>query len=548
MKSITIFFTLILLGITACNKELLDKAPLDTFPEDAVWQDVKLVQAYVNNFYTVLPQFGSNRGLILSSASDEGYNKFNFNSVPVINTGILTPDNIGDFDNWSNMFRMIQRTNIFFSKIDAVPGDEAVRKRLMGEAGYMRAYCYFELIRDYGGVPIITTPFGLTDNFELSRNTYYECIDFIVAELDKAASLLPAEYNDSPDNLGRVTKGAALALKSRILIYAASPLWNVANDKTMWQKASDAAKAVIDMPNYRLFTGNYPDIFSTNFNSEIIFARLLNKDYGSHSADVYLSPNGFHGWAAFAPSQNLVDAFETSKGLSIQDAASGYNPQNPYVNRDPRFYADIIFDGGTYRKPADHPDRGASGNKAEFFEGGLDSQQGLDNWNASLTRYAFRKYCDTTYNMTVSPNQFNQPWIVSRLAEIYLNYAEAKFYLGDEVTARQYINLIRHRAKMPDVPASITGKALEAKIQNERRVELCLEGHRFYDVRRWKIAEMTENKPLQQVIITKKPDNTRSFLYQTLQQRVFVAPQHYLLPIPTNEINRTSLTQNPGYK
>lgn len=538
----------------SCSKKVLDKAPLDSYTDASVWNDLGLAEAFANNLYNVLPSCvhdfdtKANRSWALSTSSDEGFNKFNdYNSI-IINSGAITPDNAGTFDIWASTYSIIQNCNIFLSKIDKVPGDSAWRNRLKGEVTYLRAYGYFKLTSDYGGVPLITAPFGLSSDFKVARSTYDQCVDFVSGELDKAAALLPLSY--SSDNFGRATKAAALALKSRALLYAASPQWNTSNDPAKWQKASDAAKAVINLGAFQLYTGNYSDIFSTN-NQELILTRLTNKQYMWNAfigAEMFLSPSGFHGWGSFAPSQNLVDAFNTADGKDITDPTSGYNPQNPYVNRDPRFNADIVYDGRPYGRPEFCQDRYAVGstNVAEFFEGGLDSPQGWDIWNNSMTRYTFRKYCDTTYNYNTE-TQTNKFWIIARLAEIYLNYAEAEFYLGHPANTIQYLNLVRQRAGITiPLSAALSGTALENKIRNERQVELCLEGHRYYDVRRWKIADITDNMPLMGVVITKKPDGTKTYTYTQVQTRIF-KPQHYLLPIPRTEINRTSLPQNPGY-
>ncbi len=444
-------------------------------------------------------------------------------------------------------FSIIQNCNIFLSKINDVPGDDILRNRLKGEVTFLRAYGYFKLIRDYGEVPIITEPFDLNSNFDKSRSSYEDCVAFIANELDLAANLLP--LNQSADNFGRVTKAAALSIKSRLLLYAASPLWNPSGNIEKWQKAADAAKAVIDLNSNQLYTGNYSDILTT-LNSEIILAHLTNKQYQWDAfigVEMFLSPSGFHGWGSWVPSQNLIDAFGTSEGKYISDPTSGYDPQQPYVNRDPRFYSNIVFDGRPYSRPAYFPDRYAVGstNEAEFYEGGLDSPQGWDTWNNSETRYTFRKYCDTTYNYNTEL-QNNKFWVISRLSEIYLNYAESQFYLGNEDITLHYLNLIRERAGIQIPLAGLTGIELKNRIQNERQIELCFEGHRYYDVRRWKIAEVTENKPLMGVVITKNTDGTKTYNYKKVQDRIF-KPQHYLLPIPRNEINRTNLDQNPGY-
>jgi len=541
--------------MTACQKDVLNKAPLDSYTDQSVWKDLSLAEAFANNLYNVLPNAEhnwdntTNRTWALSAVSDEAYNKFDdYGAISVMNPGNLTPDNLGVFDIWARTYSYIQSCNIFLSKIDNVPGDPAWRNRLKGEATYIRAYAYFSLTRDYGGVPIITTPFDLNSNFKLSRNTYDDCSTFIAGELDKAAALLPVQQSSA--NYGRATKAAALALKSRQLLYAASPQWNTTNDMTKWQKASDAAKAVIDLNAFQLFNGNYADMFTTQ-NSELIMVRETNKQYmwnAFQGVEMFLSPSGFHGWASYAPSQNLVDAFGTADGKDITDPTSAYDPQHPYVNRDPRFYQDIVFDGRPYGQPAFCQDRYAAGstNAAEFYEGGLDSPQGWDKWNNSVTRYTFRKYCDTTYNFNTE-TQTNKFWVISRLSEIYLNYAEAQFYLGNSATTIQYLNLIRQRAGIQTpLLNTLSGPALENKIRSERQVELCLEGHRYYDVRRWKIADVTENKPLMGVVITKNANGSKTYNYTQVQTRAF-KPQHYLLPIPKSEINRTSLAQNPGY-
>lgn len=560
MKKIFIIPGSLIMGIlvfSSCQKDVLDKAPLDSYTEDAVWGDLQLVEAFVNQQYNILPGPGhfwsnlTNRTWVLSAVCDEAHNRFNDYDVPVMVSGSLTADNLKNFDIWGITYTRIQDCNTILSKIDNVPGEEATKKRLKGETTYLRAYAYFKLASDYGGVPLIKTPNTISDEFKKQRSTYEECIKFVVDECDAAAGLLPDSYSSGDSKYGRATKGGALALKSRALLYAASPQWNAANDQAKWQKASDAAKAVIDMnTNYQFYNGKYINI-TTTLNSELIMVRLGNKQYlwkSFQGSETFLSPNGYHGWSSFAPSQNLVDAFGTADGKDISDPTSGYNPQRPYVNRDPRFYSDIIFDGRPYGKPEFFKDRYEAGgsNVAQMYEGGLDSDKGFDAWNSSLTRYSFRKYIDTTYNFNVE-TQTNKFWIVARLTEIYLNYAEAQFMMGDEAGARQYLDLIRHRGGITvDLPASLTGADLLKKIQNERQVELCLEGHRYYDVRRWKIADVTENKPLGGVKIVKNADGSKTYTYSNVQDRAF-KPQHYLLPIPRAEIRSTGLPQNPGY-
>lgn len=557
MKKI-LFFVFIISGllVSSCTKQVLDKQPLDSYTGANVWGDINLAQAYANDIYNVLPNpehnwdNTTNRTWALSSACDEAYNKFNDYNASVMNSGNLTPDNLGNFDIWSREYSYIQKCNIFLSNIDKVPGDPTEINRLKGEVMYLRAFAYFMLIRDYGGVPLVTKPFDLNSDFNVTRSSFDDCANFITAQCDTATTLLPINYSTGDANWGRATGAAAMALKSDVLLFDASPQWNPGDDVNRWKKASDAAKALIDLGIFHLYTGNYDQLFVVP-NSEIIMAREINKKNmwnAFEGIEMFLSPSGFHGWASFAPSQNLVDAFNTADGKYITDPTSSYDPQHPYVNRDPRFTDDIIFDGRPYGNPAFFQDRYAAGqsNVAEFYEGGLDSPEGWDTWNVSMTRYSFRKYCDTTFNYNVE-TQTNHFWIISRLAEIYLNYAEAQYHLGNNATAIQYLNMIRARAGIKNpLPPSLAGSALRDRIYNERQIELCLEGYRYYDVRRWKIADVTENKPLMGVIITKNADGSKTYTYHQVQSRVF-NPQDYLLPIPRDEMRRTKLVQNPGY-
>lgn len=528
----------LLVGISSCKKDFLQKKPLDAYSETDVWTDLNLVQTFVNSKYQALPHFynwgAAANGPGLSTASDEGYSKFNYESVFLWNKAEVSPDNLS-MDSWSPDYSFIRDCNVFFQNIGAVPGDAAMKKRLTGEMKFIRAWCYFNLISRYGGVPLVTKVYSLTDANVLSpRNSYQECMTFVIQELNDAAALLPDSYSGS--DLGRVTSGAALTLKSRALLYAASPLNNVSNDNTKWQAAADAAKAVIDKGTYKLYSGaDYKQLFLEKFNSEVILCYGMNSTYWDSMLDVMIAPNGYHGWSVYAPSQNLVDDFEMKNGKMISDPASGYDPANPYQNRDPRFNAAILYNGTSFR-----------GRPVEYFKGGLDSPQSqVENWNASLTGYNWRKYADETHDMAATGS--NQNWIIFRLAEVYLNYAEAEYELGNMDLATTYLNLVRSRSSvnMPLVTASST--ALRDAIRHEREIEFCFEGLRFYDVRRWKIANITDNKPLMAVNISKNPDGSFTYNYFALQQRKFI-DANYLFPVPRYEIQKNNLlTQNPGY-
>lgn len=533
---IAIFFTA---GFTSCT-DYLDVKPLDSFTGEAIFSDVSLTEAYVNKRYTELRDGFGNFGL--RYISDEAYHNFNSGNPYLYNRGEVTADQFGDYSTWNAYYEGIKNCNIFFDNIAQLKADKAKVDRLIGEMTFLRAFFYADLVARFGGVPLITKTFDLNSDMMVPRNTYDECIDFIVKELDKAANLLPLSYEGK--DFGRATKGAALALKSRVTLYAASAYWNPSNDKSKWQKAADAAKAVLDLNQYQL-DPNYKQLFTSNKSKEIIFMKQFNTEFG-HSFDWTDSPNGFTGWSRTCVLQDMVDAYEMEDGS--MPSAQQYVDGKPWEGREPRFYASVVCDGQQFRGREIEFYVSSTGNRANS---GKDSEFGIDDWNASKTHYTIRKFMDESLR-----NPWNdksaQPWIYMRLGEIYLNYAESQYQLGNEEAARTYINKIRERArggKAGILPAiTSTGAALLGKIQQERRIELAFEDHRFFDVRRWKIAEQTENKPARKITIV-RDDQTKkkSYKIEVLQERKFF-PQHYLLPIPRSEIQRNALLkQNPSY-
>lgn len=535
---------LLFIGITACNKDFLDRKPLDSYSDDDVWSDINLVEAFVNSRYTILPfpeAQGVQKAYFMSGACDEGYSKFNYGNEITLVTDQLSPDN-NVYDFWADNYVQLRNCNMFLSRIDGVPAvsaDDIARKsRLTGEICFLRAYGYFDLIQHYGGVPIVDKLYSLKDtSYAIARSSFDNCVTFILKDIDSAIAHLPASYTSDPDNTGRATSTGSYALKSRLLLYAASPLHNPSNDAAKWQKALTATKAAIDFAEangYSLYQGSdYKDIFRVKWNSEIITAYNFSSVPGG-GMDIVCSPNSYGGWSVYTPTQGMVDAFEMKNGKSITDATSGYDAAHPYDNRDPRFYADILYNGTVFKGVA-----------TEFYAGGKDSKDGPQGWNATETGYCWRKYLSETIN--VNSESSNQNWVIFRLAELYLNYAEAAYETGDEATARTYINKIRSRASVQMPGITDAGSALLARIQQERRIELCFESQRIYDVRRWKIAPNTESQPARGVQITKNNDGTFTYNYFTVQEREW-SDKLYLWPISRSEINKNPLlVNNDGY-
>ncbi|WP_346854547.1 RagB/SusD family nutrient uptake outer membrane protein [uncultured Draconibacterium sp.] len=540
MKNIIL---IIIVFVLASCQDILELEPLDKFSDASVWNDENLIELYVNNSYLAL---GANFDAVslFSSVTDETYGLHATNSYPYLR-GEMTADNVSSigtdyfgyspgFSTWSSAYSAIKNINNYFIQIENSPVDDAKKTRMNSEMKYIRAYLYANLIWRYGGVPIITDVFELGQDYSVTRNTYDECVSFIISDLDYAITNLPAKQLNALK--GRVSGDAARALKTRVLLYAASPLNNPSNTLSKWQAAADAAQELIMSGRYSLYN-DYQHIFLED-NPEIIFAKYYTQTNG-HQRNLYDGRNGSNGWGSNLPTQNLVDDYEMLNGKLPSESGSGYDPANPYVNRDPRFYASIIYDGAVWM-----------GRETESYHGGLDSPESSNQgWNATLTGYNSKKFLPDNIPPSGSTIRPTNPNIYFRYAEILLNYAEAKFELGDEVTAREYLNMVRSRPGV-NMPAIIaTGDELRQKIYHERRIELAMEGqHRFFDVRRWKIAMETENKDILAMDVHKLGDGTKTYNIITLLERNF-SEKHYLLPIPRVEIERSleTLTQNPGY-
>lgn len=541
MKKILYSIILVLFGITSCNK--LELTPLDKLSEADTWTDQDLIQLYVNATYsTLLHGFQQD---LLSAACDEAYNIHNWTNLRIIQRGELTADNVGGIGSKVNYFifayNNIRNINTFFAKIDEAPVNEVFKNNAIGEMKFLRANLYANLIWRYGGVPIITKVFELNDDFAVSRASYDECVSFIIKELDEAIDLLPDNQVDEAK--GRASANACKALKARVLLYGASLQNNPSHEISKWQAAADAAEALLSA-GYELHP-DYQSTFLTD-NKEIIFARYFTQANNTNF-NLEQGRNGSDGYSGHNPTQNLVNAYEMvgtgelpyieqPDGSLMLNPSSGYDPNSPYTGRDPRFEASILHDGSIW-----------AGRETASFHGGRDSPEGVSGWNASLTSYFLKKFIVEDIPPAGSTLKPTNPWIFFRYAEILLNYAEAKFELGDEATARQYLNMVRARESVEMPPVTDSGEQLRRRIQNERRVELAFEEHRFFDVRRWKIANITESKDLLGMNI-QKSGNTKTYTISRVIDRVF-NDANYLVPFPRAEIDKSigSLTQNPGY-
>lgn len=585
--SLYMVFVLAFMVISSCDKSVLDTKPSTEFPEQAVWSDPALAAAFVNKIYNDVP-WGWDMTCLSVDESRERSDLDDFNG----NNMLITPDNAG-WGDWNGKYLDIRACNIFLENIDKLPAStllvdgKTVKDRLKGEITFLRAWNYQMLVSYFGGVPLITKAYVLADDFTAPRASYADCIKFISDECDIAAGLLPTEY--SGDNIGRATKGAALALKSRVLLYAASDLHNttkfsdfsnpeilgyVGGDRTQrWQAAKDAAKAVIDLGVYSLYkpepasgeeaTKNYQDLFVLPQSSEDIFIRFfsLSASKGVGMFEIY--PNGWYGNGRCGLTSEMVDSYEMSDGTTFSRTNTSQNLE-PYKDRDPRFYGTVIYEGAKLRpRTADLAtydpigvmqagtwEKWVNGEMVKVY--GLDTRNGVANsWNSNLTGTGCRKFMNTAIDVSaVWQNNSDLTWRYFRYAEILLNYAEACIELGEDMEAHTYINMVRKRAAMPN--ATETGAALKARYRNERRVELVLENHRFFDVRRWLVGPDAYHD-MHGVTITYKlqADHSTATIPTIEPVQIMTGSWNdkaYFFPIARDEANKNSLlVQNPGY-
>ena len=587
----------IILFTTSCSNDFLETEPLSEFSEIAVWNDPALVETFINDLYARLDENmteGRLKACLVDEADYRGHN-----STKTFNNSLITSDYIPSwaleirYRSWDDLYKSIRSCNIFFDKIEDVPFDDnlvdgkTIKGRMSGEVHFLRAYFYHELVSLYGGIPIIENVYQLTDDFKIERNTYSDCVKFMAEECDKAASLLP-EVNTG-NNKGRATKGAALSLKSIILLYAASDLHNTTvfpgyrypelirytdeNRNTRWQAAKAAAKAVIDMNVYGLYKAdpgpndsiaeNMAELFLLKETEEDIFVKYFTTESGlGQKVGLYTNPNGYHGWGSNAPIGELVDDIEMADGSRF-DWSNPAHAAEPYRNRDQRFYANILYEGAKWRKRPDDvigidpygiiqvgcwEKWDAETNSIKYVYG-IDSRQGsVEDWNGSYTGYYNRKFIDPDVDAQYAQQAVT--WRFIRYGEILLNYAEACIELGEDAEACKYINMIRKRAGQP--PINESGDALRARYRNERRVEMMFEDQRFFDVRRWVIGPEAY-KPVHGVKILYKLNSDHStaaiptITPYEFQTRAWI-DKAYFLPIYRSEINKNDLLiQNPDY-
>lgn len=620
LKIVTILAGMMIIPM-ACDTDFLNTQPLDRISSDQTWSDGPLATAFVYNIYASLG-YGGFEEQMLASITDEAMFTHAGRNINTFTEGAEGPASLAWMSStyeWGSMYLSIRKANVAIENLPVSTIDEGLRDRLLGESYFMRAYFYHQLLRFYGGVPLVDKAYGLNEEYAIARSSFGETVDFIVADLDQAADLLEGK----PFTKGRANRLAALALKARVLLYAASDLHDMtkasaasttlgsyANPELLgytggdqaarWRAARDAAKVVVDegtgykldltepvspeegRANYMaLSLGGGSNVADAGAEVELLFERTHTPLYtvennwplGGIHFGINNGPNGYHNWGGNTPIQQLVDDYEMMDGTKF----SWSNPAHaaaPYINRDPRLYPTVLFDGADWKpRPSDvvgydEVNQIQTGYYADGNGGiinGVDTRESpIENWNGSRTHYYVRKFIDP--DPAVVDNQSGAqviPWPFIRYTEMVLNYIEASIELGDEAEARNWLNKIRFRAGMPEVTDA--GTALRDRYRNERRIELAYEEHRYHDARRWLIAPTTLGRGIKDINVeaTLKPGATPHvpYRYDTSVYDYEYTPQDntenetrtwvdkmYYRPISRNEMSRNNLlVQNPGY-
>lgn len=547
-KNIYAFACMTMIAIlAACSKEDINSEPIQYAQSDKIYGNSLNISQAVNRLYTYIP-IGYNRlggSSMVASATDEAVHGPRNSEAELWGAGFwgTTPFTLRD-DSFAESYVGIRATFVYSEEIhpniiDAVM-TQAAREIQYGQVLFIRALLNFELLKRYGSYPIVKTLLSADENLNIPKSSYDECVQYISALCDEAITILPASYATA--DFGRATKGAAMALKARLLLYAASPLNNPSGAVAKWQAAAAASAAIINLKSYSLYTAGtgYEAFFSTLAgNNEIIFLRNQAPSNTFERLNGPVSLVGGEGGTN--PSLDQVNAYERIDGTPF----SWSNPThaaNPFVNRDPRFAKSILYNGVSWM-----------GTTIETFDGGKDKL----GTKATRTGFYLRKFLVASARWTAPIGIGNHSFPLFRYGEVLLNYAEAmnEAFGPDNastfgMTARQALTLIRTRAGLTanqSVPLANDQTKMRTAIRNERRIELAFEEHRHLDVRRWKIAEQVLNQPVSGLKIVKNADGTFTYTPTVVEQRVFQAKM-YLYPFPQSEVGRnSSLVQNTGW-
>ena len=557
----TVFYFLIIVSVLAlpsCRK--FENEPEERVLETDVFDptDKMGIQstAYLLGVYSFLPS-GFNRieGDFLDAATDDAVPSSERSNIMLFTNGQLNATNNPD-NNWANCYTIIRRSNVFLKNIGIVPIPEATMKRQVAEARFLRAFAYFELLKRYGGIPLVGNQvFDLNSDLNIPRNTFAECVDYIAAECDAITPDLPNGSTIAATEFGRVPSEAAMALKCRLYLYAASPLYNgggfesntalkaltgyPTNDPARWGRVITIAEALIAKGYYKLPTGTgtpaYSAVFTTKINTDIIFSKQSANSTAIENANApvgYVAPTTSNG--RNSPTQNFVNAFNNLNGTPYTGATTG---AAQYENRDPRLKSILFYNGVQWL-----------GRAVQTYEGGLDKPNQSFKTQTKTSYYLRKFMADFSTSTTYSNQSHNFPYF--RFSDVLLSYAEALNELGRLEDAVKQMNLVRARAGITagtdgryGIPTGVDQNELRELIKNERRIELSFEEHRFWDLRRWKMSTALAATLQGLTIIQNDP----LYVMQPVNTMIFQT-KYYHMPIPYSEIIKNNrLIQNEGY-
>lgn len=540
-KYLSIIAAALLMGSFSSCSDFLDRYPLEELSDESFWKTEKDAEMAVSNLYNVLPTWDTDEAI----NSDDAVHGIKW-AAGNQSKGVYDPSDYG----WSGEYGYIRQANLILEKIQEMDLSEDAYKKLEGQARFFRAYTYFTLIRSFGAVPYIDKPLELTDVENITRTPKDEVYAKVMEDFDVAIANLPVQWDET--NSGRITKGAAMAMKARAALYYNN-----------WETAMTEAKKVMDLGQYELYdkdnTGRYKELFweVADGCDEFILSVQFNAPTRTH----YLI--GWEcfptlGWGGLNPTQSLVDAFEDINGAPIANSTI-YDSTNPFANRDPRLEVNVLHDGETmYGVTIKVAPLSSSGNTGIGQHG-----------DATATGYYQQKWLDPSIDPQSTGWDMGKDWVVIRYAEVLLTYAEAKNELSPlDPSAFDAVNQVRRRVGMPDLQNTDPTKPtycgtqddLRKRIWNEWRVEFALEGgKRQWDIRRWGIAKDVLNAPFEGLRYTlvddpnaPKGDNGKKCILY-VGEPLKLAGSHYedhnyLLPIPQSEIDlNPKLEQNPGY-
>ena len=535
---------MLLLGaLYSCNKDkAIDVVPRDRFSDATVWTDKGASDLFLNDIYLQLPD-GNNWYDPFDNWSDNAMCGFSWPSSrnsaqqAVYTPSTLTFGDIGNCFEWGSRYANIRKCNVFIEKVTASELDDEYKKLRLAEARFLRAYYYHQLWMSYGGVPLITEVLNRAeqgDDIFRARNTFEETLNFITSECTAAYTDLPA----SPES-GRASKGAALALKGWCELFAHK-----------YTESAATNKQIMDELGYELHP-DYAEFFLTkgNESKESIFYREYIPRVRGGKLEGYLGPTFTRdgaetSWGGVSPTQELVDDYAMDNGKIISDPTSGYNPQDPYKNREKRFYESIVYDNTFWY------------NDIILTRLGVGSKNEIDladKDDASQTGYYMRKRLSD--KITLGADNWDgasspQNYSYFRYGEILLNYAEAQNEaVGADESVYEAVRKIRDRSELPPLPAGLSQEDMRQAIRRERRVELAFEDKRWWDLIRWNIAHINLNKPLHGISI-KESGGVLTYTPVPVVggDRKFDASKNYLFPVPQTMIDKNKLLeQNPGY-